>query len=154
MKKISLKEEKFCQVWFETGVAIKGYRAAYDCSKSKDATQRRCCVDLCKKPHIIDYMDTLRAESKATFAVSAEQKKQWLQQVVEDGMKQKVKEGEDESIGVGMQDRKAVISAIAELNRMDGDLAAIKNENMNVNKYDGLSELQLDDKLAQLLAKT
>lgn len=48
---------------------------------------------------------------------------------------------------------KTAVSAIAELNKMDGDLAAIKTEGKTTVTHENLSEAELDARLAELRRK-
>lgn len=48
---------------------------------------------------------------------------------------------------------KTAVAAIAELNKMDGDLAAIKTDNKNSHVFEDLTEDQLDKRLAELQRK-
>lgn len=48
---------------------------------------------------------------------------------------------------------KTAVAAIAELNKMDGDLAAIKTEGKTTVTYENLSEAELDARLAELRRK-
>lgn len=49
---------------------------------------------------------------------------------------------------------KTAVSAIAELNKMDGHLAVIKTENKNSHAFDDLTEAQIDKRIADLQRKT
>ena len=49
---------------------------------------------------------------------------------------------------------KTAVSAIAELNKMDGHLAVIKTENKNSHAFDDLTEAQIDKRIAELQRKT
>jgi hypothetical protein len=62
---------------------------------------------------------------------------------------------EDEVVEVcmGMRDMKAATGAIAELNKMDGDLATIKTENKHSHTFDDLTEEQLNVRIAELSRK-
>lgn len=48
---------------------------------------------------------------------------------------------------------KGAVSAVSELNRMDGDLATIKTENKHMHTFDELTEEQLNDRIAELSRK-
>lgn len=52
-----------------------------------------------------------------------------------------------------LRDSRSAIAAIAELNKMQGDLATIKTENKNSHTVE-LTEAQLDDRIAELSRKT
>lgn len=49
---------------------------------------------------------------------------------------------------------KSAVSAIAELNKMDGDLAVIKTDNKNTHAFEDLTDDQLDQRIAELQRKT
>lgn len=62
--------------------------------------------------------------------------------------------GEDREMVGFTFNAKGAVSAIAELNKMDGDLAVIKTENKNLTQYADLTVEQLDQRIAELQRKT
>jgi phage terminase small subunit len=52
MKKLTVKQENFCNYYIETGNASKAYRRAYSCSNMKDETVNRKAVELLKNGKI------------------------------------------------------------------------------------------------------
>lgn len=131
--KITEKVDTACRAYLAGDNKTEAYEKGYETSKMKISTVRKRASEMFKDPDVIAYLDSLRGEVKSEFAVSAEQKKRWLVTVIEAGLQHVVKptdqkdiNGEAIEIDLGLSDSKAVISAVAELNRMDGDLATQK----------------------------
>lgn len=86
-----------------------------------------------------------------------EQKRKMLWEVANkcfEGREEKLSGRGEEAELVGyVFDSRGVIAAIAELNKMDGDLAAIKTENKNSHAFEELTEAQLDSRIAELSRK-
>lgn len=61
--------------------------------------------------------------------------------------------GEDREMVGFTFNAKGAVSAISELNKMDGDLATIKTENKHTHSFDELTEEQLNDRIAELSRK-
>jgi hypothetical protein len=62
--------------------------------------------------------------------------------------------GEDEDgADLKLRDSRSAIAAIAELNKMQGDLASIKVENKNIHAFEELTEAQIDQRIADLQRK-
>lgn len=61
--------------------------------------------------------------------------------------------GEEREIVGYTFNAKGAISAVAELNKMDGHLAVIKTENKNSHVFEELTEAQLDARIAELQRK-
>ncbi len=121
------------------------YRKAYSTDKMKVATvNRKACV-LSKDPDVVAYMAELEEKIEAEFIVTAAQKKMWLADIAETHMRKVMvtAEGSDEPQCMGMVDGKTAISAISELNKMDGDLASQKIDlNANIEQADRVRKLQ------------
>ncbi len=120
-KKLTAKQEKFCQQYILTGSYTEAYRRAYDTSKMKVGTIQTNAKNLAKKNPIAIRISELQEEGKKEFTVSAEQKRKMLYELALSCSQVSPETGKPVNPG-------ATVSAIAELNKMDGDLAAIKTE--------------------------
>ncbi len=58
--KLTLKQEKFCQVFIETGNASEAYRQAYDTEKMKESSINRKAVEVLENVKITARLDELR----------------------------------------------------------------------------------------------
>lgn len=132
MSNLTPKQEKLCQKFIELGNASEAYRQSYNAENMKPETIHRKVHDLLKQDKIAARVRELQLKIEEKFEITAIQKKKWLQEVVESCIKPMIKTVESgdvtDQIQVGLVDPKAVISAIAELNKMDGHLAAIKTD--------------------------
>lgn len=148
--KITEKIDTACRAYLACGNKSEAYRKAFDTSRMKSATVNKRAHELFDRDPVKQHLDTLRSEVKSEFSVSAEQKKKWLVDVIEAGLKHVVKltdvegpDGKPLEIDLGLSDSKAVISAIAELNKMDGDLAAQKVDmNANISQAERVKSLK------------
>lgn len=61
--------------------------------------------------------------------------------------------GEEDDGDLVHRDGRNAIAAIAELNKMQGHLAAIKTDNKNSHAFDELTEAQIDKRIAELQRK-
>ena len=59
---LTIKQEKFCTVYIETGNASEAYRQSYNCSKTKPESINRLAFDLLQNVKITSRLDELRAE--------------------------------------------------------------------------------------------
>lgn len=95
------------------------------------------------------FLKIAQLESLPKQIATREQKRNMLWEIAQCGTERimlpmKKGEGDDETeiqVDMGMRDMKGAISAIAELNKMDGDLAAIKTENRNMTVDSLIDEL-------------
>ena len=129
-KKLTQKQEGFCQDYILTGNASEAYRRNYNASNCSDTTINRKAKELIDNGKIAARIEELHREMKKEFDVSVSQKKRWLVQVIKAGM-----ESLDNGKPKGLS---ATVSAISELNRMDGDHAPAKHK---VGTDDELSSL-------------
>lgn len=87
-----------------------------------------------RKPAIKKALEKHQKKSQERYIISAEKKKKWLEDIIETSLQA------DDS---GKIDGRTAIAAIAELNKMDGDLAAIKTQEIGeppkivINRPDG-----------------
>lgn len=112
-------------------------------------------------PSISKYVDLVKEiaalASLPKQIATAEQKRKMLWEIAQ----RCVQEIEPEFAGRGDNaqivgftfNAKGAVSAIAELNKMDGDLAAIKTENKNTHSFEGLTDEQLSERIASLQSK-
>jgi phage terminase small subunit len=119
MSNLTGKEEEACKQYINTGSKSEALRLAYNYSKMKPTTLHVKASQFFNKAKIRIRITELQEESKKVFMVSAEQKRRMLWELAlacadTDEESQKIK------------NPTAAISAIAEMNKMDGDLASIK----------------------------
>lgn len=138
MKKLTIKQEKFAQQYVLTGNASEAFRQSYDSKNMKSETVTEKASRLLKQYNISTRVKELQKEQIKAFTVSAEDKKKVLWDLIVT-----CAETDDESNKI--KNPNAVISAISELNKMDGDLAAIKTQlsgNLSVSHEDMLDKLK------------
>lgn len=117
-------EENFAQFYAMEGKPSAAYRHAYSTANCTAMTVASNAQHVLNRVHVqlrIYELQTIKTEA---FRISARKKKMWLQKIVETQLR--TVGDEDGQIILG--DIKAALSAIAELNKMDGDLAASKKE--------------------------
>lgn len=123
MAALTHKQEKFVQEYLlDLNATQAAIRAGYS-----PKTARSVGSENLSKPDIAERIEEYQREQKEKFSVSFEQKQRWLSEIVAMEM------GNTSS---------AAVSAIKELNLMDGDHAAQKIE-ANVKSTDSLQELKL-----------
>jgi|LSPY01.1.fsa_nt_gi phage terminase small subunit len=71
-KELTIKQEKFCQEYIETGNASEAYRRAYNASKMTQGTIRAAACLLMKKPIITQRVAELKNEIKQQYDISRE----------------------------------------------------------------------------------
>jgi phage terminase small subunit len=119
------KQEHFCREYMMNGGnATQAYKTAYNTENMTDKTINEESCRLKADHKISARIRELQMESKEEFNISVEQKKRWLQHAIMKGFT----EHPDREGNMKPHDVKAAISAIGELNKMDGDLAAQKTE--------------------------
>ena len=144
-KPLTEKQEKFCREFIKTGNATEAYKLSYSTKNTSDKTINENACRLKKDSKIAARIEQLQSEVKKVFEISVEEKKKILQKVIEESFKAHY----DAQGNAKPLDVKAAIAAVSELNRMDGDHAAIKTDN----KYslDGWSDEEISARLASLL---
>lgn len=118
------KEENFAQFYAVEGRPSAAYRYAYPTDKSKPASVASNAQQVMNRPHVALRIYELNTIKENEFRVSVRKKKLWLQKIITVSLQTQEKDGVEMMIG----DLKAAISAISELNKMDGHLAASKKE--------------------------
>lgn len=152
MKKLTVKEEGFCQSVLLLSDKSAAYRKHYKCDRMKDSTVHVKASELAKKPHVAARIDELQAEVKETFLVDVSDKKKLLWQIAERcAQAVPVFDLEGNETGVYKFDAKGAVSAVSELNRMDGDHAVIKmaSLNKNLSPEEELTDDELDAEIAK-----
>lgn len=71
-RKLTIKQEKFCNAYIETGNASEAYRTAFSCSKMKDETINRNAFDLLNNNKIATRVKELQDELKAKSDLTKE----------------------------------------------------------------------------------
>lgn len=136
-KKLTAKQEKFCQQYILTGNASEAYRQSYNTQAKPETINSKAKLMLRKDP-IRTRISELQEETKKEFTVSAEQKRKMLYELALSCSQVSPETGKPVNPG-------ATVSAIAELNKMDGDLAAIKTDikaNVNLSREEWLKTLE------------
>lgn len=124
MTKLTPKQEKFCSQYVLLGHASDAYRSAYNASKMTSKSVNEKASQMLKQVKIRSRVAELQEESKKEFCVSAEEKRKMLWELA-------ITCAQTDEESKKIKNPTAVISAIAEMNKMDGDLATIKTENTN-----------------------
>ena len=70
--KLTPKQEKFCQVYIETGNASEAYRQAYNTEKMKPESVNSKGYQLLKQVQITARLDELRAEHKKRHEITVD----------------------------------------------------------------------------------
>ena len=66
MRRMTPKQERFCQLYVQIGNASEAYRQSYDCSRMKSETIHRCAHELLQNPKITARIQEIVAESDYT----------------------------------------------------------------------------------------
>lgn len=70
-KKLTIKQEKFCNKYLECGNASEAYRFAYDCSKMSDNTVWNNAYQLLQNSEVAARMDYLKSHLAEAAGISA-----------------------------------------------------------------------------------
>ena len=81
-KRLTEKQEKFCQYYIDTGNASEAYRMSYDTSKMQPASVNRLAFELTKNVKITSRLDEIRAERAAASQVKRETVQKVLMDIV------------------------------------------------------------------------
>lgn len=136
----------------------KAYVAAGTKSKNPSVDSHKTIKNY---PVIIQYKELFQKiaqlEALPKQIATFEQKKQLLWDIANrctEDMQEKYSGHGDQAEFVGyVFDSRGAIAAISELNKMDGDLAAIKTDNKHAVELQELSEEQLDARIRELQTK-
>lgn len=141
-KNLTGKQEAFVRHYLANGG--NGTDAARQSGyKGSDSVLSGIARENLRKPQIAELMASEREKLKQTTGATAEAKRTLLWHIA----KTCSKRAEDD---VKLVDPKAAIGAIAELNKMDGDLAAIKTDNKNTHSFEDMSDDELSRRLEAL----
>ena len=111
--------------------------------------------------NLSQYVETARRiaslESQSLMVGTYEQKRKMLWEAAQRCMQEIEPEydghGEDREL-VGFKfDASGMTRAIQELNKMDGDYKPIQTENTHLHKFETLTDVELNDRISQLLGK-
>lgn len=72
-RKLTIKQERFCNLYVETGNASEAYRRAYSCGNMKSETVNRLAFDILNAPKITARVKELQDEQKAKSDVTKEE---------------------------------------------------------------------------------
>ncbi|TQV82850.1 terminase small subunit [Aliikangiella coralliicola] len=145
-QKLTKKQELFVQNYLANG--CNGVQAAKSAGyKGSDNTLASVAKENLRKPHIAEKIEAEQNKLKEDLHITAEWKREKLREVIERCLQAEpvmIKvEGEWTETGEYQFDGKTAVGAIAELNKMDGDLAAIKIRSKNEHVFvDHVEKLQ------------
>jgi len=140
----------------------KTQEEAYRISGGKAKDTYSAASEMLKlNPQISQYRDLVQKiaaiELLPKQVATVEQKRNMLwdiaQRCVQDIKPKTEGNGDDQEIIGFVFDSRGAISAIAELNKMDGDLAVIKTDNKHTHEHEGLTNEQLAQRIADLQRK-
>jgi phage terminase small subunit len=77
-RKLTIKQEKFCQAYIETGNASEAYRRAYSAKKMKPETVNNKAYGLLKKGEIRARLDELQSKHAKRHEITVEKITQML----------------------------------------------------------------------------
>lgn len=128
------KQEKFVQEYL---LDLNATQAAIRAGYSEKTARSIGCENLIK-PDIQERIQEYQKEQREKFSVSFEKKQKLLLKIAEYGISEKIKHEEDDESDVELQqvNPSAAVSAIKELNLMDGDHAAAKSIVKNIDETD------------------
>lgn len=135
---------------------------AYKRSGGKGKNPGRCASELIRlNPNIQQYADLAlkiaSIEAQDALVGTLDQKRRALWDITQRCMTEVepkyVGQGEDKELAGYVFDSRGAIGAIAELNKMDGDLAAIQTNNKHTHEYEEMTDEQLEQEIAKRTAK-
>ncbi|WP_339898268.1 hypothetical protein [uncultured Gilvimarinus sp.] len=135
---------------------------AYKDSGGKGKNPHKCGCDLIRtNPDIQHYADLAlkiaSIEAQGQLVGTLDQKRRMLfeaaQRCLTEVEPKYVGQGEDRECLGYVFDSRGMVAAIAELNKMDGDLAAIQTNNKHTREYEEMTDEQLEQEIAKRTAK-
>lgn len=78
---LTVKQEKFCQAYIETGNASEAYRQAYDASKMKPETVNRTAKELLDNPKITARVNALKNKHEKRHDITVDSLVKELEEV-------------------------------------------------------------------------
>lgn len=140
-KPTSAEATKYAESFILYGDKTKAFRAAFSQSKAsaKTTNERASCFHKINKVHtrIGELQGLFKSQAEEEFLLTAIEIKQHLVKVVDMGLNDKV-DAQGNRIPVSLP---SVISAISEINRMDGNHAPVKAEEIRPRKEIDPSDL-------------
>ena len=124
MKQPSQQEQKSIDHFIKHGKQIDAYRAGFKTSNMTDKTAHRNATRLFARPHVKAAVDATKARPAQQFDLEVFQIKQMLAGAAAAGLKMKT----DRMGNRVPVDLKGTVSALSEVNRMNGNHAAVKSE--------------------------
>lgn len=145
-QKLNARQQRFVDEYLANGG--NATQAAIAAGYSEKSAEVTACK-LLRNAKVAKAVETGQQEIKKDLGITAEWKREQLRKITENCMSVvTLTKGSGENVTVfeAMIDPKGATSAIAELNRMDGDLAAIKTDN----KHTGSVTHVLKDMLSEI----
>jgi len=128
-RKLTVKQQKFVQYYLANGG--NGTEAARKAGyKGSEKTLSQVAIENLGKPGISKLIGIEQEKLKESTGATAKAKRELLWKIAQHNSACKQADKEDSSGEVKMLDPKAAISAITELNKMDGDHASTKIEDV------------------------
>jgi len=130
--KLTAKQEAFATAYCTNGGnASEAYRSAYDAKKMKPESVSVKASELLKNGKVAVRVEEIQSKAKniaeKKLNITVSKKQEWLKEVIERSLKhEQARDNEGNPMGDFKFNASAVISAINELNKMDGDHAASK----------------------------
>jgi len=119
--RLTIKQEKFCQEYLKCGNASEAYRKSYNAGKMATGTINTNAKTLLKNNPVAIRIEELRNRVEKKAFATFDQKRDLLWNLA-------IKCAQDDLENDKPKQAAAVVAALAELNKMDGDLATIKTE--------------------------
>ena len=123
LPRLTVKQDKAVKHFLLNGSKADAYRQAYSTKKMSQTSIRREALRLFDNPIITPWLDYYQERNEEEFSLSVSRKKQMLAKAAEKGLKDK----KDAHGNMVAHNIAGAVAAIAELNRMEGDHAPIKN---------------------------
>lgn len=121
---LTARERSAVEHYIKYGSKIEAYRHAYDTSNQNPSTQHRASSRVFDRPEVQQAILEAQSRQTAQFDMESHQIKQMLATVAGKCIKNKM----DRMGNQVPVDPKAVVSALSEINRMNGNHAPVKSE--------------------------
>ena len=124
---LTIKQTRFAYEFVRNGgKASDAYRHAYNADSMKVQTISRESQVLLKNHKIATLIESIQSDSQKALGATIEWKKTKLMQIAEYGLSEEVTGDDEEDVQLRQVNPSSTVSAIKELNAMDGHHAAIK----------------------------
>lgn len=121
-----IEATKYSENYILYGDQSRAWRVAFPNSKAKPKSVNERASRLHNldkvQSRIVDLRDIAKNNIEDEFVITVEQKKKWLRQAVESGFEKKIDQHGNE-VPISLP---AAVSAVNEMNKMDGDHAVIR----------------------------